>query len=68
MISETDTIISSTSFNLSPEALALINRDYIQSLHNKLLYARPTESERDFLLSEITRMEDLEAISGTTNQ
>lgn len=68
MTSETDTIISSESLNLSPEGLALIRRDYLQSLHNKLLYARPTEAERDHLLSEITRMEDEEVINGTINQ
>jgi len=68
MTSEELTILSIDSSPLSPEALALINRDYLQSMHNKLLYARPTEAERDFLLSEICRMEDEQAMNGSTNQ
>lgn len=49
---------------LSAEASALIRSDYLQSLHNKLIYARPTEAEQDWLLSEISRIEDESFTSG----
>jgi hypothetical protein len=60
---------SSEHLTPSAEASALIQKDYLQSLHNKLTYARPTPEQVDFLLSEICRIEDELSITGplTTN-
>lgn len=60
-------MISTDLSTLSAEASAMLRLDYLQSLHNKLQYARPTETERDFLLSEITRIEDELLINGSNN-
>lgn len=67
MLSNENSTISTDLLTPSAEALALLRLDYLQSLHNKLEYARPTEAERDFLLSEISRIEDEQIMNGHQN-